>query len=98
MVLLVLFATMVGQSVFPTPGWSATEESSPYPGGESDDPNGDEGGDADEVLIRTNSTRPAPGAWGPPARIEAQESSGASASQEAATWWYQVLRWLGLAF
>ena len=94
-VFLVLLA-IVGQSIFPTPASSAPQESSPVPGGEPDDPNGGEGGDADEVLIRTNSTRSEPGVWAPPARNE--ESFGASASSEAATWWHQVLRWLGLAF
>ena len=74
---------------FATPAWSAYEEALPYPS-EPDDPQGDEGGDADEVLIRTNPSRPAPDSLDEQAREDLDAAARATLS-----WWRQALRLLG---
>jgi hypothetical protein len=64
--------------------YSAYQDAEPLPG--ESEPEGDEGGDADEVLIQTNPTRPAPG-WIAPRDIDS--------AAPALSWWERVLRWLG---
>lgn len=76
-------------SSFATPSWSAYQDSVPYPS-EPEDPQGDEGGDADEVLIRTNPSRPAPDSIDELAREDLDSSAHATLS-----WWRQALRLLG---
>jgi hypothetical protein len=67
-----------------SPAWSAYQDAEPMPG-ESDEPQGDEGGDADEVLIQTNPTRPAAG------RNTPRDIDSAA---PALSWWEQILRWM----
>jgi hypothetical protein len=85
--MLLAFLSIASQ--LSSPAWSAHENAEPYPGGETDEPQGDEGGDADEVLIRTTASDPIPDSW------IRQQADRDRASQTALSWWHQALRWLG---
>lgn len=97
-VILFGLAPVLGQTLVPTAAYCVIEESSPYPDPEgTGGGNGDEGGDADEVLIRTDPNRMPLGQFGA-ARAEARETESLSGSiTEAPVWWQVMLQWLGLA-
>jgi len=82
----ILLALVSILSAFASPARSAYQDSVPAPS-EPENPQGDEGGDADEVLIRTNPSRPAPDSI--------QDQDLEAAREAVLSWWRQVLRLLG---
>jgi hypothetical protein len=91
-VLLVASTSAMVPAWAPLPAQAAGPEASPVPDG-GDDPSGGEGGDADEVLIRTNPNRPLGGTTLGAARPEA---SSDSVTPAATSWWLEMLHWLGI--